>query len=132
MTREEAIAILGEEAEYLYQDDEPYNREAFRMAIKALSQEPCEDAISRKDVINAIDKWISEYKPQHYLMQSIRELPSVTQKSGKWLYIREDKYTCSKCGTITRVDEGGIDEKPMYKFCPYCSAKMVEPQESEG
>lgn len=37
MTREEAIQVLEEEAEYLYQDDRPYNREAFDMAIEALS-----------------------------------------------------------------------------------------------
>ena len=36
MTREEAIVILENEAEYLYGDDMPYNREAFKMAIKAL------------------------------------------------------------------------------------------------
>lgn len=37
MTKEEAIVILEEEAEFLYQDDRPYNREAFDMAIEALS-----------------------------------------------------------------------------------------------
>ena len=40
MTREEAAAILESEAEYLYSQDEPYNREAFRMAIEALKVEP--------------------------------------------------------------------------------------------
>lgn len=43
---------------------------------------------------------------------------------GHWVYRREDKYSCSKCGTTTSVDEAGIDEKPMYKFCPYCGAEM--------
>lgn len=59
--------------------------------------EPCEDAISRKDAINAIDKWISEYKPQHYLIQSIRELPSVT--------IRQTEYypPCKDCNK--KMDE---------------------------
>lgn len=37
MTKEEAIQILEEEAEFLYGDDEPYNKIAFDMAIKALS-----------------------------------------------------------------------------------------------
>lgn len=36
MTKEEAILVLEEEAEYLYQDDRPYSREAFDMAIEAL------------------------------------------------------------------------------------------------
>lgn len=37
MTNEEAIAILEEEAEFLYGEDKPHNRTAFDMAIKALS-----------------------------------------------------------------------------------------------
>ena len=36
MTREEAILILEEEAEFLYGGDEPYNKTAFDMAIEAL------------------------------------------------------------------------------------------------
>ena len=36
MTREEAIAILEDEAYVLYEDDSPYNRQAFDMAIEAL------------------------------------------------------------------------------------------------
>lgn len=37
MPNEEAIAILEEEAEFLYGEDKPHNRTAFDMAIKALS-----------------------------------------------------------------------------------------------
>jgi len=36
MTREEAIAILEDEAYMLYEDDSPYNRQAFDMAVEAL------------------------------------------------------------------------------------------------
>lgn len=38
MTNGEAAAILESEAEYLYSQDEPYNREAFNMAIEALQE----------------------------------------------------------------------------------------------
>ena len=38
MTREEAKAILEEEAEFLYGNDKPHNRIAFDMAISALSE----------------------------------------------------------------------------------------------
>ena len=38
MTNEEAAAILESEAEYLYSQDEPYNRQAFYMAIEALKE----------------------------------------------------------------------------------------------
>ena len=90
------------------------------------------------DVISR-ERALESYKDLHdddvisvwMIKKNINELPSVTQKSGKWIYRREDKYSCSKCGTTTSVDEAGIDEKPMYKFCPYCGARMVEPQESE-
>lgn len=40
MTREEAIKILEEEAEFLYGGDEPYNKIAFDMAIEALKDRP--------------------------------------------------------------------------------------------
>ena len=120
--------------------------------------EPCDDAISREDAVHALRKALWDYEDKtekqfrerddldyeewyfHRIfvqamndedVEAICKLPSVTQKSGKWIYRAEDKYSCSKCGTTTRVDEAGIDEKPMYKFCPYCGAKMVEPQESE-
>ena len=39
MTREEAIAILEDEAYVLYEDDSPYNRQAFDMAIEALEEQ---------------------------------------------------------------------------------------------
>ncbi len=57
MTREEAINLLKQVNHILVNDDdywlenthEPLNT-AFDMAIKALDQQPCEDAISRADV----------------------------------------------------------------------------------
>ena len=49
MTNGEAAAILESEAEYLYSQDEPYNRQAFKMAIEALQE--------RK---SKVGKWINE------------------------------------------------------------------------
>ena len=40
MTREEAIAVLESDAEYMYSNDSPYCREAYRMAVEALKAEP--------------------------------------------------------------------------------------------
>ena len=50
------------------------------------------------------------------------ELPSVTQKPGKWIYKNLKGQYCSVC-----------DEQSVWKFnyCPNCGAKMVESQESE-
>ena len=50
-------------------------------------------------------------------------------KTGHWKWLTEDKYRCSNCNHETRVDE--CMNKPMYDFCPFCNARMVEPQESE-
>ena len=155
MTREQAKREIDNIDFYLQHHTDDYSErshDAMMMAISALEQqcpyyvkdddghrvcknhrymdEPCEDAVSRKDVIKAIDKWITEYKPQHYLIQSIRELPSVTQKSGKWHIAHgwyEDRFWCS-CGYI-RIMDSRMNE---WKYCPVCGgAKMVEPQESE-
>ena len=143
MTREEANKLIMQACE------RTWNEKTCKEIFKALSQEPCKDAISREELLKAIDTWDKfgytetgcfvrepkgDYVPYiHYddAIKCIKGMPSVTQKSGKWIYRREDKYSCSKCGTTTSVDEAGIDEKPMYKFCPYCGARMVEPQESE-
>ena len=94
-------------------------QELFEMAIQALSQEPCrywqngkcngntevcDDAISRKDAEQMFRNIRCHLKPQDYksaeefntrdLMllnaeQMIHALPSVTQKSGKWIPVSE-------------------------------------------
>ena len=74
-----------------------------------------EKRVSRADQENVITLSRCEYDRLKALQPS---------RKGYWIYRREDKYSCSKCGTTTRVDESGIDEKPMYKFCPYCGADM--------
>ena len=85
--------------------------------------EPCEDAISRQAVLDAIRKsrFLVDAK------QIIDDLPSVTpkQKMGHWIDYQKNIWIyaqCSECGTVH-------DTKTNY--CPNCGAKMVEPQESE-
>ncbi len=62
--------------------------ECLEMAIKALEQQPCEDAISRQAVLDGVDRYI--YKSQSTGTQDdfysfaelvVKELPSVTPKS---------------------------------------------------
>jgi rubrerythrin len=88
-------------------------------------QEPCEDAISRilKRMWNCRGKHTTSIDKVK-MEQIIRdELPSVTQKSGKWRRVSIEKYiqhamayyVCSECGGQT------IGEP---KFCPNCGAKM--------
>ena len=110
------------------------------MAIKALEQESCEDAISRQAVIEAIDKWAknmhvlialpgNEVTPLFYNM---RELPSVNPtKTGHWI-MTSDYYT-GAYGSIDYVECSCCHEYSLEEgnFCPNCGAKMIESQESE-
>ena len=74
MTREEAINIMNA---IVYMLEPQYDtcriEDAVEMAIKALEQEPCEDAISRQAAIEAI----YDNNDRLNIAQAIRELPSV-------------------------------------------------------
>ena len=142
MTREEAIKQLQIRVELIENAVNGYPvedyKEALKMAIsalehtwrgKAIEMKPCADAISR----DAVDKYIARLL-SGYLYDGERErleifsaylweLPSVTQKSGKWKREEFPNFTvawfCNKCG------RGSYRE---FNFCPNCGAKM----ESEG
>ena len=96
--------------------------------------EPCTDAVSREAVLDT-EYQIKDINGVEYVMLSevqmkMRKLPSVTQKSGKWILTIEDwnKWTCSNCGYVKRTD---IHVNIGWKYCPNCGCRMVEPQESE-
>jgi len=95
MTREEAIQVLEEEAEYLYQDDRPHNREAFDMAIEALKNEPilCEDCRHRNTWDNP------RLEPQYYRCGR-------GVKFRDYGYVREDDY----CPYGERREESEVEE----------------------
>ena len=85
MTREDAKYILSELMkslnEYCGLNDTGFK--AFNMAIKALEQESCEDAVSRKDVIGGFcDRCDTGYCNSNkcFKIEWIRDLPSVTPK----------------------------------------------------
>ena len=119
MTREEAINKLVN-ARYAdeFQGDEELT-EAHLMAIKALSQEPCDDAISRQDAIDAIYEYeFSNWCDKDEVSTILNDLPSVTQKSGCWIEHQDGRWIyakCSKCGTV---------HDTQTNFCPNCGAKM--------
>ena len=81
MTREEAIEKLNNAkgCPLLYDS----HIEAIGMAIQALSQEPCDDAISREDAEECKELMTDINGDTVYAvrMSDIRQLPSVTQKS---------------------------------------------------
>ena len=107
--------------------------------------EPC-DAISREDAIKAQCEACdicgnARYTKCQYFMQGcnevkcLRDLPSVTQKSGEWIIDREvvDKSRkpttfyfdthCSECGFKYAYTTDKEDSIPT-NYCPNCGARM--------
>lgn len=109
-------------------------KDCVRLAINALEQEPCDDAVSRQAAIEAIE---DDNRNEHYscfatnndaecFKQIIRELPSVTaqQKMGHWIEERNDYgeiqgWHCSEC-----YEDTGFTTNCKWDFCPSCGAKM--------
>lgn len=138
MTREEAI----EKLELMRQkvDEETYRalilaikaleqnesaEEWYKLFVEKLEQEPCEDAISR----DAVLEWCGDINMDVYtneVKEFVNQLPSVTQKSGKWIddgFYAEGyshkAFHCSKCGHNVL----GFKED-LSNYCPDCGAKM--------
>ena len=87
--REEAINIIKSEC-YVFNplnfDRSTRINTALDMAIKALEQKPCEDAVSRQDVLNTLDstdKFLDETRTvesyKTLLEECYKNLPSVTK-----------------------------------------------------
>ena len=101
------------------------------MNDKTLSQESCDDVVSREAVLK-----LKHHKPEYGDMIyafDVEQLPSVTQKSGKWIQRETDNtdwWECSECGAVI-YSEHEYDMNEYHRFCGRCGAKMVEPQESE-
>ena len=101
--------------------------EFVEMAIKALDQEPCEDAISRQAVLEQIYNWSKDEflrvtNPFDYLRKRINSIPSVTPqpKIGHWIEEFNDlegevRFTCSSCGKYQLF---GTD------YCYNCGCRM--------
>ena len=94
MTKEEAIRLIkdhidtyvvchGEEDTVAVSIDN-VDVEAFDMAIKALEQQPCEDAVSRQALLDHEEPMYDNYDNYEYAVKSsyIKDLPSVQPKSS--------------------------------------------------
>lgn len=85
---------------------------------------PCEDAISRQAVLDlAFD--MAEIDGEHFdkpfmvvEADDIKVLPSVTQKTGHWIYDKNGLYKCSECENRDFGDD--------INFCSNCGAKMLK------
>ena len=86
MTNKEAIAILEEVKtidDSMYQYNPAYI-EALEMAITALEAQPCDNAVSREEALDAVhNAYINAYDIKSLIkdsMQFIKDLPPVTPK----------------------------------------------------
>ena len=96
------------------------------------------DLISRKTVIDLFET----YQPHMAISviefgNALNGLPTVEAepvRHGRWIGISDgyadgypvyDEWECSVCGTVFE------DEKPDYKYCPFCGAKMDAQEEEE-
>jgi hypothetical protein len=143
MTSEEAIKTLranvmvacdtSEKVGY----DTPLSKsieKALEMAIKALEQEPCEDAVSREEVFEELNS-LNGTAELDMAFEVIEKLPSVTptRKKGKWIkqytaFVNDDNQIvtechCTNCYGISyfRSMNG---ELVGAKYCPNCGSEM--------
>ena len=119
-----------------------------KMLDMLAQQEPCEDAISRQAVLDglaSIAKAKARSDAQKSLMGRVvfftEHLPPVTPqpKTGHWEWVQYDynpklgNWHCSECRCVFLefVEKNEKSNIPLYKYCPQCGAKMIEPQDSE-
>lgn len=151
-------------AREIFDDEWEYNKDAFaEIACRKLEKlgiveangdewelvelEPCEDAISRQAVIDAIDKWV---KTEHILVtlptdkvtplfKSVNKLSPVNpqSKTGHWIrWYEKVEYKdwtdympyckCSECGK-----QYDPHSSQFIQYCSKCGARMIDPHESE-
>ena len=120
MTREEAIKELSVE----YLGDSEKIREAKRMAIEALAQQPCEDCISREAMWKVVHECETHNSPSWVWREMLSQLPSVqpTRPTGKWIDVGVEGlvFKCSLCGDKNTIES---------HYCPNCGARMEESEE---
>lgn len=111
------------------------------------NQQPCDDAVSRDLMTNTLGATCiakRDEKGDLVALCSIDHLPSVTPRprTGYWIHIGNVCFEvtndiickCSECGGVESFTgkfelEGHrlvIDMDRVYKFCPYCGAKMED------
>jgi len=114
--------------------------------IEAIEQEPCEDAVSRANLLKKFEDRFIELQKVHqadmqlgvnWCINTLKDMPPVTptrietvtefadrcrecgrQKKGKWIKNSwEICYTCTRCW---KTNPSGTK----YPYCPNCGAEM--------
>ena len=99
--------------------------------IQALIQEPCDDAISRKAVLD-LAEWFY-INQQHFivanLIDEVENMPSVTpqQRTGRWERMSDlpndvdDRFECSRCGNVVH-HRSVMDLRTFSRWCGRCGS----------
>ena len=164
MTKKEAIKKLKDILEEATETDDSVcyvtsdDADALNMAIKALEQEPCEDAISRQAVDTLVDElaraisdercYMSRGRDTSTIIRDIRHLPPVKPQvicpshgidcedcpaynpktTGHWIWELED-WNKWTCSECGFSKRTDIHVKLDDKFCPNCGARMSESED---
>lgn len=109
--------------------------EIIELADKALEQQPCEDTISRKALLEEIENGIKagNYEEGYEEYPHINDMDDIIEcikyadsvqpkpKTGHWIY-DGDQIICNRCFKAF----GFISLKLTSNYCPNCGAKMDE------
>lgn len=109
--------------------------------LKALEQQPCEDAISRQAVLDmATTIQTDDFSGNEIIevvdVDDIKALSPVTPqpKTGHWIakdgFDGDTYYDCSECGESFCLIYGTPTDN-LYNYCPNCGAKMEVSEEDE-
>ena len=121
-------------------DVTPEEREIINKYIKSISEptginlwdlykNPCDDAISRQDVLDLCDSKDQDYKVIHF-KEDVECLPPVTPqpKTAHWIttrtFMHDGEFYCDRCKCDSPRNE-------KWDYCPNCGAKMVESQKKQ-
>lgn len=99
---------------------------ALKMAINSLKENTSDDCVSRKEVLNIINKECNGFI-EEYLTSKINTLTRVSPESVHGEWIGEDmEIHCDRCG-YTPINNG-IEEEDVedWDYCPICGSKMKE------
>lgn len=123
MTNEEAIGFGKMWLDLNADAKDSLTYKFFERALEGLKAEPCEDAVSREAVLEAIK---NNYRMA--AIDAIEKLPPVTSKlkTGVWIKLQKNgdgtsRYMCSKCGDTMQLSRHTF---ATFRSCPKCYAKM--------
>ena len=111
----ELVKALSGECERLHKENEE---------LKTLEQEPCEDAISREDVMDWLENATYEDVCEA-IGTNLDFLPSVTPSRpiGHWIETEYHRWRCSVCREKGMSEWDNI-HADRTNFCPNCGAEM--------